>query len=76
MCGVVLTHLSGMSARCSRDMAVRREIDRVVHEVRTELAQACTRMADERGEPPLISRTGQRWRQRQAQCPEPRGSGR
>jgi hypothetical protein len=53
ICGVVLTHLSGMAARCSRDMAVSRAIDRVVYEVRTELAQACTRMADERGEPPL-----------------------
>ena len=53
VCGVVLTHLSGMAARCSRDLAVRRNIDAVVHQVRTELAQVCTRMADERGEPPL-----------------------
>ena len=53
ICGVVLTHLSGMGARCSRDMVVRRNIDAVVLQVRTELAQACTRMADERGEPPL-----------------------
>jgi hypothetical protein len=53
MCGVVLTHLSGMAARCSRDMVIRREIDRVVYEVRRELAQVCLKMADERGEPPL-----------------------
>ena len=53
ICGVVLTHLSGMGARCSRDMVVRRNIDAVVHQVRTELAQVCTKMADERGEPPL-----------------------
>ena len=53
MCGIVLTHLSGMAARCSRDMTVRRNIDAVVHQVRTELAQVCTQMADERGEPPL-----------------------
>jgi hypothetical protein len=53
ICGVVLTHLSGMAARCSRDMAVRRNIDAVVYQVRTELAEVCTRMADERGEPPL-----------------------
>ena len=53
VCGTVLTHLSGMAARCSRDMVVRRNIDTVVHQIRTELAQACTRMADERGEPPL-----------------------
>jgi hypothetical protein len=50
---ITLTHPSGMSARCSRDMLVRRNIDAVVHQIRTELAQACTRMADERGEPPL-----------------------
>jgi hypothetical protein len=30
---------------CSRDLTVRREIDAV--------AQVCTRMADERGDPPL-----------------------
>ena len=53
ICGIVLTHLSGMGARCSRDMVVRRNIDAVVHQVRTELAQVCTQMADERGEPPL-----------------------
>ena len=53
ICGVVLTHLSGMSTRCSRDPLIRRSIDAVVHQVRTELAQVCTKLADERGEPPL-----------------------
>ena len=53
ICGVVLTHLSGMAARCSRDMVVRRNIDAVVHQVRTELAQVCTKLADDAGEPPL-----------------------
>jgi hypothetical protein len=53
ICGVVLTAMSGMAARCSRDMVVRRNIDAVVFQVRTELAQVCTGMADERGEPPL-----------------------
>jgi hypothetical protein len=53
MCGVVLTHLSGMSARCSRDPVIRRGIDAVVHQVRTELAQVCAKMADDAGEPPL-----------------------
>ena len=53
VCGVVLMHLSGMGARCSRDMTVRRNIDAVVHQVRTELAQVCTKMADDAGEPPL-----------------------
>ena len=53
ICGVVLTHLSGMSARCSRDPLIRRSIDAVVHQVRTELAQVCTKLADKRGEPQL-----------------------
>ena len=44
MAGVVLTHLSGMAACCSRDLTVRREIDAVVYQVRTELAQVCTSM--------------------------------
>jgi hypothetical protein len=35
--GTVLTHLSGMSARCSRDMVVRRNIDVVVTQIRTEI---------------------------------------
>jgi hypothetical protein len=51
--GVVLTHLSGMAARCSNDLAVRRKIDAVVYEVRTEIAEHCTKMADAGGEPPL-----------------------
>ena len=34
-------------------MVVRRNIDAVVRQVRSELAQVCTKMADERGEPPL-----------------------
>jgi hypothetical protein len=54
--GTMLTHLSGMSARCSRDVMVRRNVDVVVHEIRTEIAIACTRMADARGEPPLEQR--------------------
>lgn len=53
ICGVVLTALSGTGARCTRDLATRRNIDRVVFEVRTEMANIATRMADERGEPPL-----------------------
>ena len=53
ICGVVLTHLSGMAARCSRDMLVRRNIDAVVLQVRTEMAEVCTKLADEAGEPPL-----------------------
>jgi hypothetical protein len=29
------------------------KIERMVFEVRTEMAQACEKLADERGEPPL-----------------------
>ena len=53
ICGTALTHLSGMSARCSRHPAIRRNIDAVVLQVRTELAQVCEKMADDAGEPPL-----------------------
>ena len=50
--GTVLTHLSGMSARCSRDMQVRRNIDAVVDQVRREIASACLAKAEEWSEPP------------------------
>ena len=49
----VLTHLSGMSARCSRDMMVRRNIDAVVMQIRREISEACSKAADECSEPPL-----------------------
>jgi hypothetical protein len=51
--GITLTHLSGMAARCSRDMVVRRNIDAVVMQIRREIAEACSKAADEQGEPPL-----------------------
>jgi len=51
--GIVLTKLSGMAARCSRDLQVRRDIDRVMFEIRTEIADAAQAMADKCGEPPL-----------------------
>ena len=53
MCGTVLTHLSGMAARCSRDMQVRRNIDAVVMQIGREIAAACLAKADEWNEPPL-----------------------
>ncbi len=55
LCGVALTHLSGMAARCAprNDLATRRSIERVVFEVRTEMAKVCQEMADKTGEPPL-----------------------
>jgi hypothetical protein len=51
--GVLLTRLSGMSARCSRDMVMRRNIDAVVTEIRREISEACSKMADECNELPL-----------------------
>ena len=53
--GVVLTHLSSLPARCAPrgDLAIRRSIERVVFEVRTEMANVCQQMADKHGEPPL-----------------------
>jgi len=51
--GTVLTHLSGMSARCSRHIVVPRKIDAVVTEIRREISEACSKMADECNEPAL-----------------------
>jgi hypothetical protein len=53
--GVTLTHLSSLPARCAPrgDLAIRRSIERVVFEVRTEIANVCQQMAKKCGEPPL-----------------------
>jgi hypothetical protein len=53
--GVTLTALSSLPARCAPrgDLAIRRNIERVVFEVRTEIANVCQQMADKHGEPPL-----------------------
>jgi hypothetical protein len=53
--GVTLTALSSLPARCAPrgDLAIRRSIERVVFEVRTEIANVCQEMADKCGEPPL-----------------------
>ena len=52
--GLFLTGLSGLPARCGgRDLTVRRAIDKAVFDLRLELSETCTRLADERGEPPL-----------------------
>jgi Mg2+/Co2+ transporter CorC len=45
--GTVLTHLSRMAARCSRDIMVPRNIDAVVDQIRRELAAACLAKADQ-----------------------------
>ena len=52
--GLFLTHLSGLSARCGgRDKAVRRAIDQAVYQIRVEISEAATKLADQHGEPPL-----------------------
>jgi hypothetical protein len=55
ICGVMLTALSSMPARYAPrgDLATRRAIEKVVFEVRTEIADIAQKKADEYGEPPL-----------------------
>ena len=49
-CVVLLTHLSGMAARCSPDLTVRRKINQVVFQIRREISEACSVMAHAVGE--------------------------
>ena len=53
--GVTLTALSSLPARCAPrgDLAIRRSIEQVVFEVRSEIAKVCLEMADKNSEPPL-----------------------
>jgi hypothetical protein len=55
MMGVVLTAMSSMPARCAPrgDLATRRNIEKCVFEVRTEIANIAQAKADAAGEPPL-----------------------
>jgi hypothetical protein len=47
MVGMFLTGLSSFPARCGgRDLAVRREIDRAIFDLRTEISKAASEMAD------------------------------
>ena len=46
----------GMAARRSRDILVRRNIDAVVMQIRRDIAEACSKAADEANEPPLDER--------------------
>ena len=55
--GTVLTHLSGMAARCSRDMLVRRNIDAVVMQIRREIARRAARRRTQPVSRRLMSRT-------------------
>jgi hypothetical protein len=53
LAGLTLTALSSPPARCApRDLATRRAVERVVLEIRAELAAAAQRLANESGEPP------------------------
>ena len=52
--GLFISRLSGFAARCGgRDLAVRRLIDQAVYDLRLEISEAATRLADQYGEPPL-----------------------
>jgi hypothetical protein len=54
MAGLVLTKLGGWPARVGgADLGVRRRAEAVLRELRTEIAEAATKLADECGEPPL-----------------------
>lgn len=48
-----MSGLQGLNRPEGRDLAVRRVIDKAVFEMRVEISEACTKMADQRGEPPL-----------------------
>jgi hypothetical protein len=50
--GLFLSGLSGFGARIGgRDLAVRRAVDKAVYDLRLEISEACTKQADQRGEP-------------------------
>jgi hypothetical protein len=52
--GLFISRLAGFAARCrGRDQATRRMIDQAVYDLRLEISEACTKLADQRGEPPL-----------------------
>jgi hypothetical protein len=52
--GLFISRLSGFAARCGgRDLAARRVIDQAVYDLRLEISEAATRLADQYGEPPL-----------------------
>ena len=52
--GVMLTHMSGMAARCGgHDLQLRRRIEQVVYETRVAMSEAASKLADQRGEPVL-----------------------
>jgi hypothetical protein len=56
--GIVLTTMAGMASRIAgSDLVLRRRVDEIVYETRKSLAAILTQLADEAGEPPLMSPT-------------------
>jgi hypothetical protein len=54
MCGLFISGLSSFAARIGgRDIATRIAVDRAVRELRLEISNAASEIADQRGEPPL-----------------------
>ena len=54
LAGLVLTKLSGWPARIAgQDLGLRRKAEAVLRELRVEIAEAATKLADEGNEPPL-----------------------
>ena len=52
MAGLVLTKLGGWPARIAgADLGLRRRAEAMLRELRSEIAEACTKLADEQGEP-------------------------
>ena len=58
--GIVLVHMGSMPARIAgQDLAARRKIEKIIFEVRTEISEAASKLADQRGEPPEPEETGE-----------------
>ena len=58
MAGLVLTKLGGWLAHIAgADLGLRRRAEAVLRELRTEIAEACSKLADEQSEPPLDEQT-------------------
>ena len=54
MVELFISRLSGFAARCGgRDLTARRAIDQAVYDLRLEISEAASELADQRGEPAL-----------------------
>jgi hypothetical protein len=52
MAGLVLTNSAAGLRIAGQDLGLRRRAEAVLHELRVEISEACTKMADEANEPP------------------------